>query len=272
MTGFPVDPLRAMADAVGELLRSSEGVAGVTSVIRDDLVMGSLGIATPPLNGVWLARFDTATAETSIDQTIGWFDRHGMPFTWWIGPDSTPADLADRIARRGFRLDEAAVPGMVIDLAALPDDPPDRAVTVERVTDFAAFREVCRVVVEAFAAPPALQPAIEVFAELGFAADNPQQTFLARLDGQPVGTALGVRAGGVLGIFNVATISAARRRGIGRAVTLAALRDGAAAGCRMAVLQASEMGHPVYERLGFRDFATYDLYVRPAGEPSATDG
>ncbi len=71
-----------------------------------------------------------------------------------------------------------------------------------------------------------------------------------------------MRAGAVLGIFNVATVPAARGRGVGRAVTLAALRDGAGAGCRMAVLQASEMGHPVYERLGFRDFAAYDIYVR----------
>ena len=76
-----------------------------------------------------------------------------------------------------------------------------------------------------------------------------------------------MRAGDVLGVFNVATVPGARGRGVGRAVTLAALRDGAAAGCRMAVLQASEMGHPVYERLGFRDFGAYDIYVRDADLP-----
>ena len=263
--GFPVEPLRAMADAVGALLESSEGVAGVASVVSDELVMGSLGIPTPPLNGVWLARFDEPTVEASIDETIDWFDRRGMPFTWWIGPDSTPADLADRLIQRGFRLDEAAVPGMAIDLAALPDDAPEGGLTVERVTDPLAYREAARVVVEGFEAPPVMQTAIEAFAALGFAETNAQQMFVARLDGQAVGTSLGVRAGDVLGIFNVATVERARRRGVGRAVTLAALRNGAAAGCRIGVLQASEMGHPVYERLGFRVFATYDLYVRAGG-------
>ena len=259
---YPVEPLRAMAHAVGVLLRTSEPVPGVASVVGDDLLMGSLGIPTPPLNAVWLARFPVATAEASIDEAIAWFDGLGMPFSWWVGPDSGPPDLAERLDRRGFRLDEAGVPGMAIGLDALPDEAPPAGITVERVTDETGFHEICRVVVEGFGAPPALQHAIEAFAALGFDEGNPQQTFLARLDGEAVGTSLGVRAGDVLGVFNVATVPAARGRGVGRAVTLAALRNGLGAGCRMAVLQASEMGHPVYERLGFRDFAAYDIYVR----------
>src|SRR5205809_413620 len=83
-------------------------------------------------------------------------------------------------------------------------------------------------------------------------------------DDRPVGTALGVVDGPVLGIFNVATVPDARRRGVGRAVMLAAMRDGANRGCRLAVLQSSDMGHTVYERLGFRDFGTYELWSHPA--------
>ena len=146
-------------------------------------------------------------------------------------------------------------------LADLPDEAPPAGVALERVSDTGTFREVSRVVVEGFEAPSELVPAIERFGALGFDPANPQRTFLARLDGRPVGTALSVRAGEVLGIFNVATIPDARGRGVGRAVTLAALRDGAAAGCTMAVLQSSDMGHSVYQRIGFRDFATYRLYV-----------
>jgi ribosomal protein S18 acetylase RimI-like enzyme len=59
-------------------------------------------------------------------------------------------------------------------------------------------------------------------------------------------------AGGAAGIYNVATIEAERGRGIGAAMTAAAIRHGAARGFTVATLQASTMGRPVYERLGFR--------------------
>jgi len=250
-----------MVRATGTLMRSSEGIEGAASVIRDDLVMGSLGIAVAPLNSVSVARFTTETVEAGIDEVVAWFAGLGMPFTWWLGPDSTPADLGDRLVRRGFVPEIEEIPGMALLLADLPDESPPAGVAIERVVDAATFSQVSRVVVEGFEAPLELVSAIERFGAVGFEPTNPQRTFLARLDGRSVGTALAVRAGEVLGIFNVATIPDARGRGVGRAVTLAALRDGAAAGCTMAVLQSSDMGHPVYERIGFRDFATYRLYV-----------
>ena len=44
--------------------------------------------------------------------------------------------------------------------------------------------------------------------------------------------------------------------------------DGRANGCDVAILQASEMGLSVYERLGYRTVVEYDGYVEPDGEPS----
>jgi hypothetical protein len=39
--------------------------------------------------------------------------------------------------------------------------------------------------------------------------------------------------------------------------------DGVAAGCDVAGLQASEMGRPIYEKLGFRTVVSYAAYVDP---------
>ena len=39
--------------------------------------------------------------------------------------------------------------------------------------------------------------------------------------------------------------------------------DGVAAGCDVAMLQASEMGGPVYERMGYRSVVEYMGYVEP---------
>jgi hypothetical protein len=41
------------------------------------------------------------------------------------------------------------------------------------------------------------------------------------------------------------------------------LRDAMARGAGFGVLESSDLGHPVYRRIGFRDVATFQVYGRP---------
>jgi GNAT superfamily N-acetyltransferase len=82
-------------------------------------------------------------------------------------------------------------------------------------------------------------------------------------DGEPVTTGLGFRMGRSIGVYNIATLESARGRGYGAAITRRVIADGVAAGCDVAILQASEMGYPIYERLGFRTVVEYRGYVEP---------
>jgi GNAT superfamily N-acetyltransferase len=86
--------------------------------------------------------------------------------------------------------------------------------------------------------------------------------------GMPVTTGLAIRTGRTIGVYNIATIEAARRRGLGSLMTARITADGRANGCDVAILQASEMGLSIYERLGYRTVVEYDGYVEPEGEPS----
>lgn len=85
-------------------------------------------------------------------------------------------------------------------------------------------------------------------------------------DGVAVTTGLGSRTGRTIGVYNIATVESARRRGLGAAMTMRVVDDGAAAGCDVAILQASEMGEPLYERLGFRTVVEYFGNVDPRAE------
>ncbi|MGI8926864.1 MAG: GNAT family N-acetyltransferase, partial [Tepidiformaceae bacterium] len=80
---------------------------------------------------------------------------------------------------------------------------------------------------------------------------------LGLCDGEPVATSMAVVTGATVGIYNVGVDPRYRRRGFGSAMSLAAMAAGAAEGCRLAGLQASEMGYSMYEGLGFRTVETY---------------
>jgi GNAT superfamily N-acetyltransferase len=87
--------------------------------------------------------------------------------------------------------------------------------------------------------------------------------YVGYVDGRPVSTGLGFRTDRTIGVYNIATVPDARRRGYGAAMTERIAADGAAAGCDVAILQASPMGLPIYERLGYRTVVEYMAWVDP---------
>lgn len=97
--------------------------------------------------------------------------------------------------------------------------------------------------------------------ELGPGPDGSVRSFLGRLDGTPVATASVLLGAGVAGVYNVATLPRARRRGVGRAITYRALAEARAAGYHYAILHASPAGAPLYRAMGFREVCTVFTYV-----------
>jgi ribosomal protein S18 acetylase RimI-like enzyme len=66
---------------------------------------------------------------------------------------------------------------------------------------------------------------------------------------------------GDCGVYNVATLPHARRRGLGTALTALVLHDARARGCRTASLQSTPMAERVYAAAGFRDLGGFIEYV-----------
>jgi hypothetical protein len=81
--------------------------------------------------------------------------------------------------------------------------------------------------------------------------------FTAYVDGEPASTASLIVSGDVAGVYNVATPEAFRRRGLGEATTRAVVAEGGRRGCTVTTLQASVMGYPIYERMGYRTVARW---------------
>ena len=191
----------------------------------------------------------------------------GLPGLWWLPPSAGPEDMGDRLEANGWSLQES-MPWMARPL----DDPLAEpgavaGLVVRRVrspADQAAWLEVMR---SGFGLPDPIARGLDRLSSAA-GTDGVWLRYVAFLDGMPAGSAGLNRAGAVPGLYNVATVPGARRRGVATAVTLAALRDARAGGATMAVLGTTEMGRGIYERLGFRPVGTIDIHGWPAEEPS----
>jgi hypothetical protein len=96
--------------------------------------------------------------------------------------------------------------------------------------------------------------------------------FLARLDdGTPAAGAMTIVTHGVAGVYWVGTIPDARGRGLAELCTRAAGNAGFDLGAGIASLQASEMGEPVYRRMGYVEVTRYPSFVQFSA-PTAADG
>ncbi len=151
------------------------------------------------------------------------------------------------------------VPGM----ALCPPQTSGREVSglrIERVHDDRTLDDHRTVIADSFEMPIELA---QYFVTQRLLGQPDVEHYVGYSGAQPVGTSALFLTHRVGGVYNVATMPAHRGRGIGNAMTRHAVERGAASGCVMAGLQASEMGQPVYEKMGFRLVAPYLTFARP---------
>ena len=220
------------------------------------------GVPFPLFNHVYLTRLPQEDIEGRIGEVRRYYAARRLPFMWSVGPFSRPGDLASRLESHGLKRAEE-LSGMAADLQALDESPPPPpGLTVERVADAEVLREYVGVARAGFGMPGfATEPLFEACRALGLAEENPFGHYVGRLGGEALATASLSLAAGIAGVFNVATLPGARRRGLGTALTLAALRDARGRGYRVGILQSSAAALGVYRRLGFGRYSTYSVYV-----------
>jgi len=89
---------------------------------------------------------------------------------------------------------------------------------------------------------------------------QPDGCFVAEIEGTPVGMVTSCRFGAVAWIAMMLVDASHRRRGVGKTLMLRAMDWLDAQGVRSVRLDATALGRPLYESLGFKAEATYVRY------------
>lgn len=214
---------------------------------------GAIGVLTEvPLtffNGIAHARI----GPDEVPRIIDTFRTVRRPFRWWISPDAEPQHLAGVLLANGMRYAYDA-PGMTADLATLRPGAPPCGVVIERVSDLEPWLTVF---IPGFNLPPEASPAWRsAYAQC----DDAWVHFVGFVDGTPAATTSLLLADDLAGVYHVVTLPPFRGRGIGAAMTAAAMQHARERGARTAVLQSSEMGLRVYQSVGFEAICNLTLY------------
>ena len=206
---------------------------------------------------------ESAGAAADIAAIAAHYRAAGLPFSWltWLH-DAEAAKLKLALEREGLAR-AGGMTGMALSLADWTYDTPTipnfEIRSIRTASDLVWFEEV---VLPAFGLQgEAGALFMQMNARSGIGEHAACRHYVGFADGRPAGAATAFLDGETIGIYNVATAEAYRRRGIGSAVTAHAVREGQAAGARLAVLQSSELGHRVYRELGFRDEVAIELFL-----------
>jgi GNAT superfamily N-acetyltransferase len=225
-----------------------------SSVIEHDGVVASITPAVPDRSVVNSVTYrDTDALAAAIEELAHTYENAGIrAWTVWVPEDDREA--AALLEETGHHLDATPM-AMIADLSTLAEphaeeldwDAEADATVVAQINNHAY----------GWTTGGGFGAAMARFAEI-----DGLRLYQARIDGEPVCVLGAYDNGDDCEIYFVATLAEHRGKGLARRLLHRALLEARGRGLAISNLQATKMGYPVYERLGYEPICTLQMWER----------
>jgi predicted GNAT family acetyltransferase len=224
---------------------------------QDGILCAGTGGAVPYCNQA-IVFAEPADPSAAVDAAITFFEERSLRFAIQVPHGSKVLTV---IAGHGL-IETGILPFMILD--PMEDSgwrEPPAELEVSPARDAHDIEEINEILNVTFGMP---MDSVRTFRLERFLENDDVNMFIGRVDGKAVTTATSVVIGKTAGIFQVGTIEQHRGKGFGEVMTARSVQAAAHAGARIAFLQASNSGFPIYKRMGFQTVTSHTMFERPS--------
>jgi GNAT superfamily N-acetyltransferase len=193
---------------------------------------------------------DPAALVGSIDELDRIYGEAGVE-AWTVWVPEADATVARALEEAGHRLD-ATPRAMAMPIDGLREPELDPELEIREEPDYELVSSINEV---AYGFAPGEFPVMR--GDL-----SALRTYLGSIDSETVGTAGAFTNGTDCEIVFVAVLPEGRGRGISGRLMARAVSDAAVQGLETTTLQATKLGRPVYEKLGYADYGELQMWER----------
>jgi len=200
---------------------------------------------------IYKASLHNENIEDIINKIIEGIEEGVVPAWWVINPESTPNNLKEILLAKGFVCLGDDEPGMALSLDNVlnyPDCPSN--IKVSKVQSLEEFKDWVHVVNKALHGWDLLT----TNKYYSWITTNNLDLYLAHYEGVPVATSATIHNGTNGSIEFVSTLSEYRKRGIGTAVSVAAICGLREKGLSLVTLRSCSEAIHMYRKLGFKPY------------------
>src|SRR5581483_5869309 len=239
--------------ALMSFVRLVGGGTGTSRVLEPDGVTASVVPAVPGRSMVnSVAYRDASSLEAAMDDLAAAYEDAGVR-AWTVWVPEGDRDVAAMLEAAGHRLDATPTATLAeLDRIALADDDGLDWGVGARADDMGRSNDLAYGWVEG-----TFVRAMERFGRL-----EALRLYEARVGGEPVCVLGAYDNDDDCEVYFVATLPDHRGRGLARRLVSRALSDARERGLAFSSLQATAMGYPIYERLGYEPICTLEMWER----------